>query len=322
MTESAHAAVVGPAARGSGSDRFPAPRQEDRHPWSLGLPGRRTLEGGRRPLVMGIVNLTPDSFSDGGRYASPQEAATVALEMLRDGADVIDLGAESTRPGGGVYGAGAAGITWHEEWQRLKPVLSRLREATDSPISVDTRKAEVASRALAAGADLINDVSCLGDPEMAPLIAATGAPIVLMHSRGDIASMQKDIAFEDVVGEVEHELKEAIDRSVAAGIARRQIIVDPGLGFGKTYEQNLQLLAGLSRFRRLGRPIVIGASRKSFLGHLTGEGPAGRLAGSLAAAAWAAGQHADIVRVHDVAETTRLLKVWNAIAEAGRHGAG
>ena len=282
----------------------------------LRLPRARTLQGGSVPRIMGIVNVTPDSFSDGGRFRDTRHAVDSALEMLTDGADILDLGGESTRPGGGVYGDGAPELPWQEEWERISPVLTRLRVETDAPISIDTRKAEVARRALEAGADLINDVSCFADPAMAALVAESDVPVVLMHSRGNLATMQKGIAFDDVVEEVRGELAVAVQGAIEAGISPSQIVIDPGLGFGKTYEQNLELLAGLDRLHSLDCPVLVGASRKSFLGQLTGEPADERLAGSLAAAAWAAARGADILRVHDVAETSRMLTVWNAIAEA------
>jgi len=285
--------------------------------WTLRLPRGRRLElgGGARPLVMGVLNVTPDSFSDGGLWDDPERAVTRGLTMLAEGADLIDLGAESTRPGGGVYGAGAAAVTPEEELARLLPILERLRAATAAPLSVDTRKGAVARAALAAGADLINDVSLLADPELGRAVAEAGAPLVLMHSRGDLATMQSGIRFRDLLAEVRAELAGAVDRAVALGVDRGQIIVDPGVGFGKTVEQNLTLIRRLDAFAGLGRPLLLGASRKSFLGALTGRPPAERLAGSLAAVAWAAGRAA-IVRVHDVAATAEFLAVWTAIAAA------
>lgn len=311
---------------------------------ALRLPGDRRLPlGGRsgRPLVMGILNLTPDSFSDGGLWTDPGRAVEHALAMLASGADLVDLGAESTRPGGGVYGAGARTISVGEELDRLLPVLAPLRRATAAPLSVDTRKGEVARQALAAGADLVNDVSALGDPDLGRAVAAAGCPVVLMHSRGELATMQRDISFGDLLGEVRGELELAVRRAVAAGIDEEQVIVDPGLGFGKTAEQNLALLRRLPELAAIGRPLLVGASRKSFLAlaehggtaaaaapaaaaaaPLAAPAPSGRpesrLAGSLAALAWAAAAGAAIVRVHDVPESVRFLAAWQAIAEAGQ----
>jgi dihydropteroate synthase len=271
------------------------------------------LEDQRRPLVMGVVNITPDSFSDGGRWLQPDLAVARAEALMAEGADILDLGAESTRPGGGTYGRGAVFVPVEEELARLLPVLSALRRTLTIPISVDTRKADVARAALAAGADMINDISALGDPEMANVVASAGSPIVLMHSRGSLASMQKEIAFEDVVDEVAEELAVAAARAEALGIERKRILIDPGIGFGKTAAQNLQLLRGLDRLQVMGLPILVGASRKSFIGEVIDVGPEERLPGSLAAAAWAAHHRAAIVRVHDVAETVQFLEVWQAI---------
>jgi dihydropteroate synthase len=323
--------------------------------WTLRLPSLAAGGGGRqlpllagRPLVMGVLNLTPDSFSDGGLWSDPGRAVEHALAMLDGGADLLDLGAESTRPGGGVYGTGAQTVPAAAELARLLPVLGPLRRATDAPLSVDTRKGEVALRALAAGADLINDVSALGDAAMGAAVSRAGCPLVLMHSRGELATMQRGISFRDVVGEVRAELELAVRRAAAAGIASEQLIVDPGLGFGKTAEQNLELLRRLPELAAIGRPLLVGASRKSFvgiaesfgarpgpgfeaaggagapaaggtagIGGIGGIAPRHRLPGSLAALAWAAAGGAAIVRVHDVLESGRFLAAWRAIAEAG-----
>jgi dihydropteroate synthase len=283
----------------------------------LRLPRGRRLALGRRPLVMGVLNVTPDSFSDGGRWLDPERAVAHGVAMLEQGADLLDLGAESTRPGGGVYGAGAAAVGSDEELARLRPVLAGLRARTAAPLSVDTRKAEVARQALAAGADLINDISALGDPEMGAVVAAAGCPLILMHSRGELRTMQTEIRYERLLPEVSADLAAALARAEAAGVDREQCLLDPGIGFGKTYAHNLALLRRLDELAALGRPLVVGASRKSFLGHLTGEPPARRLPGSLAAVAWAAARGAAVVRVHDVPETVQFLKVWDAILEAG-----
>jgi dihydropteroate synthase len=275
---------------------------------------------------MGVLNLTPDSFSDGGLWTDPAAAVDHALAMIEAGADLVDLGAESTRPGGGVYGAGARTVPAGEEMGRLLPVLEALRRATAAPLSVDTRKGEVARRALDAGADLINDVGALADPALGAAVAAAGCPLVLMHSRGEISTMQRDISFHDLASEVAAELGAAVRRAAAAGIAEDQLILDPGLGFGKTAGQNLALLRHLGALAELGRPLLVGASRKSFLAAVveraSGSGgaaaprPAERLAESLAALAWAAAAGAAIVRVHDVAASVAFLEVWRAIGEA------
>ncbi|HEX4964969.1 MAG TPA: dihydropteroate synthase [Thermoanaerobaculia bacterium] len=288
--------------------------------WTLRLPRSRTLVLGGRPRVLGVLNLTPDSFSDGGRWPDPAQAIDRGLAMLAEGADLLDLGAESTRPGGGVYGGGARTVPPEEEAARLLPVLEGLRRATDAPLSVDTRKGEVARLALAAGADLINDVGALADPLLGRAVAAAGCPLVLMHSRGDLATMQQGIHFTDLLGEVRTELAAAVQRATAAGIAESQLLLDPGLGFGKTWEQNLELLRRLPELASLGRPLLVGASRKSFLARAAERPgvpplpPDRRLAGSLAAVAWAAALGAAVVRVHDVAETVQFLDVWHAIA--------
>ncbi|HEY7215468.1 MAG TPA: dihydropteroate synthase [Thermoanaerobaculia bacterium] len=288
--------------------------------WTLRLPRGRSLELGKRPRVMGILNLTPDSFSDGGLWRDPAAAVDGALRMLAEGADLIDLGAESTRPGGGVYGAGASTVPPEEETARLLPVLEALRGATEAPISVDTRKGEVARRALAAGADLINDVSALADLGLGRAAAAAGCPLVLMHSRGELATMQRQIRFGDLLQEVRSELALAAGRAVAAGVDESQIVLDPGIGFGKTWRQNLALLARLGELATLGRPLLVGASRKSFIARaaarpgLSEPAPGERLGGSLAAVAWAAALPAAIVRVHDVAATVQFLDVWYAVA--------
>ncbi len=266
---------------------------------------------------MGVLNLTPDSFSDGGRYLDPERALDRALQMLDQGADILDLGAESTRPGGGVYGDGAARIDETTELERLLPVLDRLRRSTNAPLSIDTRKAAVARAALAEGADLINDVSALGDPQMAQVVSASGVPIILMHSRGWHRTMQRDIRFGNVVAEVRTELGASVEAAVHSGIARDQILIDPGIGFGKTVGHNLDLLRGLDVLAELGPPIVIGTSRKSFIGAVAGANDVGsRLGGSLATAIWAAQRGAQILRTHDVAETAQYLRLWSCLETA------
>jgi dihydropteroate synthase len=291
--------------------------------WTLRLPRERSLDLGGRPRIMGILNLTPDSFSDGGLWLDPPRAVERGLRMLAEGAEILDLGAESTRPGGGVYGEGARTVPPEEEIARLLPVLEALRAATDAPISVDTRKGEVARQALAAGADLINDVTALSDPLLGEAVAAAGCPLVLMHSRGDLATMQRGIRFHDLLGEVGAELTNAVRRAVVCGIAEEQLVLDPGIGFGKTWEQNLALIRRLDALKPLGRPLLLGASRKSFIARASARPdlpevtPERRLGGSLAAVAWAASQGAAIVRVHDVAETAQFLDVWYAVARQG-----
>jgi dihydropteroate synthase len=267
----------------------------------------RSLGFGRVPLVMGIVNVTPDSFSDGGVHYDRDAAAEAALRMEADGAAVVDVGGESTRPGSDP-------VSEAVEIERVVPVIEEIRKRSDVPISVDTTKARVAAAALDAGADIVNDVTALRhDPAMRALAAQRGVPVVLMHMRGAPKTMQQDIRFDDVVGDVGRELTEFRDAAVAAGIDREQIVVDPGIGFGKTGEHNLQLLARAHELAGIA-PLMIGASRKAFIGRITGRdaGP-DRMAGSLAAVAAAARAGAALVRVHDVRETVDFLRVWDAI---------
>ncbi len=296
----------------------------------------------RRPRLMGVVNVTPDSFSDGGRFLAPQSAIDQALRLIEEGADLIDLGAESTRPGGSVYGAGAQEVEAREELARLLPVLSGLRRQSPIPISVDTRKALVARAALDAGADLLNDVSGLEDPETATLAARTGCPVVLMHHQGIFqrpwsadegrvsetpGTLGPAGAGGRLVEQVRAGLAAMLARALAAGCRREQIVLDPGLGFGKLGRQNLELLGRLgdpAGLAALGRPILVGASRKSFLASASAARhaappppPAERLPESLAAAAWAAAGGAAILRVHDVGATRRFLAAWTAIDDCG-----
>ena len=267
----------------------------------------RTLDLTRGPLVMGIVNVTPDSFSDGGVHFEHQTAVHGAMCMEEDGAEIIDVGGESTRPG-------SEAITEEMELERVVPVIDGIRRRSDVVISVDTRKAKVAKAALDAGADLINDVSALRhDPEMRALAARSGAPVILMHMRGEPRTMQQEIHYDEVVSDVARELIAWRDEAVAAGLDRGQILVDPGIGFGKTFDHNLELLARCDELARIA-PLVVGASRKAFIGHLTGRAPGpARMIGSLAAVAAALRGGAAIVRVHDVRETVDYLKVARAI---------
>jgi len=266
-----------------------------------------------RTLVMGVLNVTPDSFSDGGRYLDPAAAIARGRELLAQGADLLDLGAESTRPG-------SAAVPAAEQLRRLEPVLPALAAEPGAVLSVDTRSAEVAARAIGWGAHVVNDVSALGDPGMAAVVAAGGAGLVLMHMRGTPATMQGDLRYDDVVAEVAAHLKRRMAVAVAAGIAEERIALDPGIGFGKSAEQSLRLLARTDDLAALGRPVLVGASRKSFLARLLGDAPADRrLEASLAAASLAAFLGARILRVHDVAETVRAVKVAEA-ARAARKG--
>ncbi|MCC7538466.1 MAG: dihydropteroate synthase [Deltaproteobacteria bacterium] len=263
---------------------------------------------------MGILNVTPDSFYDGGQHPGPAAALAHGRRLAAEGADLIDVGGESSRPG-------AAPITSEEEGARVVPVVEALRRACDVPISVDTTKADVADAALAAGADVVNDISAgRFDARMLPLVAARGATIVLMHMRGTPATMQTAPRYDDVLGEVEAFLAERVRVAVAAGIHRDRIWIDPGIGFGKRREHNLLLLAQLGRLRDLGFPVVIGASRKRFLAAADEDDPADRLAASLAAATLASAAGAAVVRVHDVAATRRAVAVADALKRPGEHG--
>lgn len=278
----------------------------------LRLPRNRTIEFQRAPLVMGILNITPDSFSDGGLHFDQSKALHAAMLMEENGAAVIDVGGESTRPG-------AEAIAAEVEMERVVPVIEQIRRRSDVPISVDTRKAAVADAALHAGADMINDVSALrSDEGMAPLAARCDVPVILMHMRGEPRTMQKQAKYDDVVAEVSRELATFRDAAIQAGIAAEQILVDPGIGFAKTFDHNLELLARCDELRTIA-PIVIGASRKAFIGHLTGRSsPSDRTIGSLATVAAAFRGGAAMVRVHDVRETSDFIKVITAIAEKER----
>lgn len=267
--------------------------------------GSLQLTFGTRTYVMGVVNVTPDSFSDGGRFAEPQVAIAHGVELVAQGADVLDVGGESTRPG-------AAEVTEADELARVLPVISGLiRTCPGVPISIDTSKVEVARRAIDAGAVLVNDVTGLRDPAMAQLVAQTKVSACVMHMRGSPRTMQQAPQYADVVTEVIAELREAVERS---GVDRSQLLIDPGIGFGKTLAHNLTLLKHLFALRVLGLPVLLGTSRKSFLGALSGvKAPAERVAASVASVAIAAAVGAvDIVRVHDVAATRQALAVADA----------
>ena len=261
-----------------------------------------------RTRVMGIVNVTPDSFSDGGAHASTDAAVAHGLALAAQGADILDVGGESTRPG-------AAPVPLEEELRRVVPVIERLVRETALPVSVDTRKPEVMRAAVQAGAGMVNDVGALRGDGALETAAALGVPVVLMHMLGEPGSMQDDPRYDDVVAEVHRFLAERIFAAELAGIARKNIVVDPGFGFGKTTGHNVLLLAGLERFAELGVPLLVGLSRKRSIGELTGRAvPGERVAGSVAAHLLAAQRGAAIVRVHDVAATVDALKVWEAVA--------
>ncbi len=278
--------------------------------------GGRTFAWGSRTYVMGIVNVTPDSFSDGGRYLGAEAAVAHGVALAEAGADLLDIGGESTRPG-------SAPVSAEEELARVLPVIEGLKARTSVPLSVDTTKAAVAREALRAGAHLINDISGFRfDPELPRVVAETGAACCLMHIQGTPATMQQAPHYEDLVDEVLTFLEDAVARAEGAGIPRGRILLDPGIGFGKTFDHNLFLLRRLAELRVLGLPLLVGTSRKGFLGKLTGGKPAAeRLAATLGSvASLAALGTADVVRVHDVAEARDALAVADALRQAGDGG--
>ena len=283
--------------------------------WSRLTGARLPLQLGDRtirldqPQVMGILNVTSDSFSDGGRFADPAIAVETGVRMAGEGAAIIDVGGESTRPG-------AQQVWAQDEIGRIRPVVERL-SAGGAAVSIDTRKSEVMTAALQAGARLVNDVSALTfDRLSAEVVAAAGAPVILMHHLGPPETMQQDPRYDDVLVEIYLWLEERIAAAEAAGIDRSRILIDPGFGFGKTVAHNLELMNGLALFHSLGCPIVLGASRKRTIGALSNEAPADeRLAGSIAFALKAVEQGAQIVRVHDVPETVQALRIWRGLRD-------
>jgi dihydropteroate synthase len=254
---------------------------------------------------MGVVNVTPDSFSDGGQYLDPAAAIRHGEELLRDGASILDVGGESTRPG-------AVEVDEAEELRRVEPVVRAL--AGGATVSIDTSKLAVAEAALDAGASIVNDVTAFkGDPEMAGLCAERGVGVVLMHMPGNPRTMQEDPRYDDVVDDVKAFLAERMEFARAEGVAEERIWLDPGIGFGKTLEHNLELLRRLGELRALGRPLVVGTSRKSFIGKVDGSDVEDRIGGSIATSVLAAAEGADVLRVHDVAEMAQALAVTNAV---------
>jgi dihydropteroate synthase len=276
--------------------------------------GSRTLDLSKRTAVMGILNVTPDSFSDGGAYPSVDAAVARAVAMVEEGADIIDIGGESTRPVS-VYG-GSTAVSAEEEMQRVIPVIERLAATSDVIISIDTTKSAVADAALRAGAHIVNDISGLNfDPAIADVTAAHHAALVVMHIQGTPETMQIAPQYEDVVGEVKASLAASATKAKSAGV--RNIIIDPGIGFGKTTAHNLELLRRLSEFRTLGFPVMIGTSRKGFIGQLLGLPVEQRLEGTAATVAVSVMNGASIVRVHDVKEMKRVVLITDAINHAG-----
>ena len=273
--------------------------------------GSKHLPIGQNTWLMGIVNVTPDSFSDGGSYLDPAQAVQHGMDLASQGADLLDIGGESTRPG-------SAPVSAKEEANRVVPVIKGLRkELPDILLSIDTTKASVAHLAVEAGVDIVNDVSAgTQDPEMFNLVASSDVGYILMHMQGTPQSMQQNPAYRDVVSEVISFLQDRLNKAIAAGIAKDRLAIDPGIGFGKTLEHNLALLSELSAFTQLGHPLLLGVSRKRWIGELTGQSVEHRLAGSLAGAAVCIERGAHLLRVHDVAETKDLIRVLDRI----RHG--
>ncbi|MGE5525899.1 MAG: dihydropteroate synthase [Rhodospirillaceae bacterium] len=259
-----------------------------------------------RPLIMGVVNVTPDSFSDGGRHVEADAAVSHAHRLLHEGADILDIGGESTRPG-------AHPVPLEEERRRVLPVLEALTGVA-APVSVDTRTPALMREVIAAGASMINDISALEGPEALEIVAQSDVTVCLMHKQGEPQTMQDDPVYADVVGEVTDYLQRRIEAARAAGIADDRIVVDPGFGFGKTLEHNLELLRSLHRIASLGAPVLAGLSRKGMLGRITGRSVDDRIHASVAAALIAVQNGARIVRVHDVAATRDALRVWTAVA--------
>jgi dihydropteroate synthase len=282
------------------------------HPWNI---RNHPFNWGDRTYIMGVLNVTPDSFSDGGEFNTIDNAINQAIDMANAGVDIIDIGGESTRPG-------SAAVSASDEYDRVIPVIQALRQRSafdQIPIAIDTTKAAVAKAAIAAGADIINDISAATfDPQMLPTMAALKVPIILMHIRGNPNTMQQQTDYQDVVAEIIDWLNDRITAAVAAGIDRHCISIDPGIGFAKTVEQNLELLRHLSQFSILNSPLLIGVSRKSFIGHILTQPEAKqRVWGTAAACTAAIAQGADILRVHDVAASRDVAKVADAIYRGG-----
>ena len=269
--------------------------------------GSRRLELGRRTLVMGVLNVTPDSFADGGRFFDRDRAIERGLTMAGEGADIIDVGGESTRPF-------SEPVSADEEMERVLPVIEALAGEVDVPVSIDTTKAEVARAALAAGALMLNDVSALRfDPGMAGVAAESGAPLIVMHMKGTPGDMQKDPRYDDLIGEIRVFLEGVVQEAVQAGVRREQILIDPGIGFGKTFDHNLQLIRDLDRLSVVGRPLVLGCSRKAFIGHILGKEADDRDPGTMAAVAAGVLNGAHVVRVHNVAMAVDAVRIVDAV---------
>ncbi|MFL6269844.1 MAG: dihydropteroate synthase [Actinomycetes bacterium] len=273
--------------------------------------GDRVLPTSRRCLVRGVVNVTPDSFSDGGRYLDPAAAVAHGLALVADGADLLDVGGESTRPG-------ATDVPGAVELERVLPVVEELARTAEVPVSIDTRKAAVAAAALAAGATMVNDVSAgRHDPDLLGVAADAKVPLVLMHMLGTPATMQDDPRYDDVVAEVEAFLAERCRAAEAAGVDHQALVVDPGIGFGKRDQDNYALLDQLARFTRLGHPVMVGTSRKGFIGRALDSPADQRVEGTAATVVWAVERGARIVRVHDVAPMVRAVRMTEAMLRWG-----
>jgi len=255
---------------------------------------------------MGILNATPDSFSDGGKHLAREAGIAAAIEMIDAGADILDVGGESTRPG-------AQPVDASEEAERVLPLIEEIRRRSCVPISIDTTKADVARQAIDAGAGLVNDVSAFGDPQMLPLLCERNAPVVIMHMRGSPRTMQHDTRYDDVTAEVTSFLADRLAEASAGGVSNDKIVVDPGIGFGKSTAGNLEILRELPRLERLQRPILVGASRKTFIGKVLDVPVDERLEGSLAVAAFASAQGAHVIRAHDVRSTVRVVRMIDAL---------
>lgn len=267
-------------------------------------------ELGKRPLVMGILNVTPDSFSDGGEFLDPEKAVEHAIEMAESGADIIDIGGVSSRPG-------SKKVSIQEEIERVLPVVREVCSKIDRPVSIDTVNAEVAELAIAAGVNIINDISALRfDEKMGRIAAKYGCYLILMHMRGTPQNMQENTHYDDIIKEIRYFLNDASKKAKDLGVAGDKIIIDPGIGFGKSTEGNLTILRNLHRFQDLGYPVLIGTSRKAFIGKILDLDAGERLEGSIGAACYAVLNGADIVRVHDVSETARAIKIIEKITGA------
>ena len=273
--------------------------------------GERAFDCAERTLVVGILNVTPDSFSDGGRFLDRAAAVAHATRMVEDGADILDVGGESTRPGSNA-------VSVDEELERVRPVIERLAELHPAiPISIDTRKASVAAEALAAGATIVNDVSGGADPDMFDVVRERDAAVVLMHMRGEPKTMQEAPRYDDVVGEVHEYLRQRIETAELAGIDPERIAIDPGIGFGKDLEHNLEMMRRVDALLDLGRPVLVGPSRKRFLGTILDVPEDDRVEGTIGAVVWLVSRGAHLARVHDVKEVVRAVRVADAIARAG-----